>query len=441
MSQGFSITGGTEILQVADAVAKEKGLPKEIIISALEESILAVAKRKYGSEHNIKAKVDQRNGEITILKERNVVKTIEDYESEIDLDDAKKINPQAKIGETVVEQLPPVEFGRVNSATFKSVLTTKIMEAERDREFEEFKDRVGEIITGAVKRIDYGNIYIDFGKSETVLLKEETIQRENFRNNDRIRAYIYDVRKEAKGPQIFLSRRHPNFLAELFRQEVPEIYDGIVQIKGVVRDAGSRAKIAVASTDQSTDPVGACIGPRGSRVSSIYNELQGEKIDIVEWSPDIAKFAVNALSSKSKDNMVQVTKIVIDEEKNLIEAVVPDDQKSLAIGRRGQNVKLASELVGWEIDVLGESEYSERSTDEFNKASQLFTEQLNVEPVIGQLLASEGFKTVEEVAFVEIKELMSIEGFDKDLAEELQKRAKAKIVLDQKEEAEETEKA
>jgi N utilization substance protein A len=230
-------------------------------------------------------------------------------------------------------------------------------------------------------------------------------------------------------------------LAELFRQEVPEIYDGIVQIKGVVRDAGSRAKIAVASTDQSTDPVGACIGPRGSRVSSIYNELQGEKIDIVEWSPDIAKFAVNALSSKSKDNMVQVTKIVIDEEKNLIEAVVPDDQKSLAIGRRGQNVKLASELVGWEIDVLGESEYSERSTDEFNKASQLFTEQLNVEPVIGQLLASEGFKTVEEVAFVEIKELMSIEGFDKDLAEELQKRAKAKIVLDQKEEAEETEKA
>jgi N utilization substance protein A len=441
MSQGFSITGGTEILQVADAVAKEKGLPKEIIISALEESILAVAKRKYGSEHNIKAKVDQRNGEITILKERSVVKTIEDYESEIDLDDAKKINPQAKIGETVVEQLPPVEFGRVNSATFKSVLTTKIMEAERDREFEEFKDRVGEIITGAVKRIDYGNIYIDFGKSETVLLKEETIQRENFRNNDRIRAYIYDVRKEAKGPQIFLSRRHPNFLAELFRQEVPEIYDGIVQIKGVVRDAGSRAKIAVASTDQSTDPVGACIGPRGSRVSSIYNELQGEKIDIVEWSPDIAKFAVNALSSKSKDNMVQVTKIVIDEEKNLIEAVVPDDQKSLAIGRRGQNVKLASELVGWEIDVLGESEYSERSTDEFNKASQLFTEQLNVEPVIGQLLASEGFKTVEEVAFVEIKELMSIEGFDKDLAEELQKRAKAKIVLDQKEEAEETEKA
>jgi N utilization substance protein A len=433
MAIGFSITGGTEILQVADAVAKEKNLSKDIILSALEESILAVAKRKYGSERNIKVKVDQKNGEIKIVKEMNVVERVEDYENEIEIDDAKKIDPNVKIGEKVVEQLPPVEFGRVNSATFKGVLTSKIIDAERYKEFEEFKDRVGEIITGSVKRIDYGNIYIDFGRSETVLQKEETIQRETFRSGDRIRAYIYDVRREAKGPQIFLSRRHPNFLAELFRQEVPEIYDGVIQIKGVVREAGSRAKIAVSSSDPSLDPVGACIGPRGSRVSAIYNELQGEKIDIIEWSGDVAKFAVSALSSKSKDNFVQVTKIVIDEVRGVIEAIVPDDQKSLAIGRRGQNVKLASELVGWEIDVMGEGEYSERSTDEFNKATELFVSVLNLDMVIGQLLASEGFKTIEEVAFVDEKELLNIEGFDKELAEELQKRAKAKIVSEQKE--------
>lgn len=433
MAIGFSITGGTEILQVADAVAKEKNLSKDIILSALEESILAVAKRKYGSERNIKVKVDQKTGEIKIVKEMNVVERVEDYENEIEIDDAKKIDPNVKIGEKVVEQLPPVEFGRVNSATFKGVLTSKIIDAERSKEFEEFKDRVGEIITGSVKRIDYGNIYIDFGRSETVLQKEETIQRETFRSGDRIRAYIYDVRREAKGPQIFLSRRHPNFLAELFRQEVPEIYDGVIQIKGVVREAGSRAKIAVSSSDPSLDPVGACIGPRGSRVSAIYNELQGEKIDIIEWSGDVAKFAVSALSSKSKDNFVQVTKIVIDEVRGVIEAIVPDDQKSLAIGRRGQNVKLASELVGWEIDVMGEGEYSERSTDEFNKATELFVSVLNLDMVIGQLLASEGFKTIEEVAFVDEKELLNIEGFDKELAEELQKRAKAKIVSEQKE--------
>lgn len=433
MAIGFSITGGTEILQVADAVAKEKNLSKDIILSALEESILAVAKRKYGSERNIQVKVDQKTGEIKIVKEMKVVDKLEDYENEIELDDAKKIDPSVKVGEKVVEQLPPVEFGRVNSATFKGVLTSKIIDAERHKEFEEFKDRVGEIITGSVKRIDYGNIYIDFGRSETVLQKEETIQRETFRSGDRIRAYIYDVRREVKGPQIFLSRRHPNFLAELFRQEVPEIYDGVVQIKGVVREAGSRAKIAVSSSDSSLDPVGACIGPRGSRVSAIYNELQGEKIDIIEWSADVAKFAVSALSSKSKDNFVQVAKIVIDEARGVIEAIVPDDQKSLAIGRRGQNVKLASELVGWEIDVLGESEYSERSTDEFNKATELFVSALNLDMVIGQLLASEGFKTIEEVAFVDEKELLGIEGFDKELAQELQKRAKAKIVSEQKE--------
>lgn len=425
MATNFAITGNTEILQVAEAVAREKGIKHDAVISALQEAIQTVGKKKYGHEQNIRAEINQKTGEITLFRDR-LVKPKEEVVNpgaEISLEDAKHKNPDVEMGGTISEPLPPIDFGRVTSQTVKQVVIQKVREAEREKQFEDFKDRVGEIVTGVVKRIEYGNMIIDFGKTETILQRDHMIPREAFRVGDRIRAYIVDVRRETKGPQIFLSRTHPGFLAQLFAQEVPEIYNGVVTIKGVARDPGSRAKCAVTSSDSSIDPVGACIGPRGTRVTAVYNELQGEKIDIIQWSPDLATYTVNALTSKSKDAVVEVAKIVIDEDRHLIEAVVPDEQLSLAIGRRGQNVRLASELVGWNIDVISESAESAKRIEEFNNLSQMFTTALNVEEVIGQLLASEGFKTIEEVAYVPAEDLLAIQGFDEDLVKELRKRA------------------
>ncbi len=426
MVTNFAITGNTEILQVADAVAREKGIPHESVVAALKEAMETVGRKKYGHEQKIRAEINEKTGEILLFRDRTIVETVSDenLNLEISLKDAQKLYKEdAEIGGVVSDPLPPIDFGRVTSQTVKQVVIQKVREAERERQYIDFKDRIGEIITGVVKRAEYGNLIIDFGKSETMLTRDQMIPREAFRVGDRIRAYIVDVRRENKGPQIFLSRTHAHFLAQLFAQEVPEIYDGLVTIKGVARDPGSRAKIAVTSSDSSIDPVGACIGPRGSRVTAVYNELQGEKIDIIQWSPDLATYTVNALTSKSKDAVVEVAKIIIDEDRNLIEAIVPDEQLSLAIGRRGQNVRLASQMVGWNIDVISESDNSTRTIEEFNRLSALFSQMLNVEDVIGQLLASEGFKTIEEVAYVPLEDLLSIEGFDEELVNELRSRA------------------
>ena len=328
------------------------------------------------------------------------------------------IIPAAQVGDTIADKLPPLEYGRIAAQSAKQVIVQKVREAERDRQYDEYKDRIGDIVNGIVKRVEYGNVVVDLGRGEAIVRRDEMLPREVFRNGDRIRAYIYDVRREQRGPQIFLSRTHPQFMSKLFAQEVPEIYDGIVEVKAVARDPGSRAKIAVVSRDSSVDPVGACVGMRGSRVQAVVNELQGEKIDIIPWSQDIATFVVNALAP------AEVAKVVLDEERERIEVVVPDQQLSLAIGRRGQNVRLASQLTGWDIDILTEQEESERRQAEFENRTRMFIDSLNVDEVIGQLLASEGFGSVEELAMVDAKEIAGIEGFDDDTASELQSRAR-----------------
>ncbi|HAD25128.1 MAG TPA: transcription termination/antitermination protein NusA [Alphaproteobacteria bacterium] len=407
-----------ELLQIADAVAREKAIDQDIVLGAMEEAIQKAAKSRYGAENEIRVEIDRKNGEIKISRLLEVVETVETPAREITLEDAKQRNPAAEIGNFIGEELPPLEFGRIAAQSAKQVIVQKVRDAERDRQYEEYKDRVGEIINGVVKRVEYGNVVVDLGRGEAICRRDELLPRENFRNGDRIRAYIYDVRREPKGPQIFLSRSHPQFMALLFGQEVPEIYDGIIEIKAVARDPGSRAKIAVISSDPSIDPVGACVGMRGSRVQAVVNELQGEKIDIIQWNPDAATFIVNALAP------AEVMKVVMDEDIQRIEVVVPDDQLSLAIGRRGQNVRLASQLTGWEIDILTESEESDRRQKEFLERSALFMKGLNVDEVVAQLLASEGFSTIEEVAYVELDEIVEIEGFDLDTAEELQNRAR-----------------
>lgn len=424
MAYAFSITGGMEIIQVAEAVAREKNLKRDIVLGALEDAVVSVARKKYGHELNIFATISEKDGVIKIFRELEVVENPEDNNTQISEKYAKQLKADAQLGDKITQELPPIDFGRVAGQTFKQVLMQRIRDAERDREFEEFKDRVGEIATGVIERIEQnGDLLINFGKTETILPKDQLIPRENYRKGDRIRAYITDVRRERKGPQIFLSRISNEFLGALFAQEVPEIYDGMVKIKAVARDPGSRAKIAVFSDESSIDPVGSCIGPKGSRVTAVYNELQGEKIDIIEWSNDLATLAVNAIGSKTRDSVVEVLKIVIDEDNHKVIAVVPDESLSLAIGRRGQNVRLASELIGWNIDITSESEDATKSVEDFNKYSKLFSESLDVEEVIGQLLASEGFTTLEEVAFVDKDTLLGIEGFEEELVNELQKRA------------------
>lgn len=418
MAMALSTTGNTEILQIADAVAREKGIGREQVIEALENAIQVAGRRKYGHEHNIKADIDRKSGEIRLYKVTDVVETIENEITQITLADAKKRDKALEVGDSIKEALPPIDFGRIAAQTAKQVIVQKVRDAERDKQFDEYKDRAGEIVSGTVKRVEYGNITVDFGRTEGYLRRDELIPREAFRQGDRIRAYIYDVRREKTGPQIFLSRTRPEFMAKLFAQEVPEIYDGIIEIKAVARDPGSRAKIAVYSRDSNVNPVLSCVGVRGARVQAVVGELQGEKVDIIEWSSDPATFVVNALSS------AEVSKVVLDENKERIEVVVPDDQLSLAIGRRGQNVRLASQLVGWDIDILTEETESARRQEEFNTLSSLFANALNVEEVIAHLLVTEGFTTVEEVAYVPLDDLVNIEGFDENLATELRARAR-----------------
>ena len=406
-----------ELLLVADAVAREKSIDREEVIEAMEQAIQKAGRAKYGSEKDIRAVIDRRTGDVRLSRWTEAVEAVENEETQIPLHIAKKFKPDIELGQHLIDPLPPIDFGRIAAQTAKQVIVQRVREYERKKQFDEFKDRVGEIINGTVKRTEYGNLMVELGRAEALLRRDELIPREAFRNGDRVRAYIYDVREEPRGPQIFLSRTHPAFLAKLFAQEVPEIYDGIIEIKAVSRDPGSRAKMAVISRDSSIDPVGACVGMRGSRVQAVVQELQGEKIDIIPWSSQEATFVVNALAP------AEVTKVVMDEEAGRVEVVVPDEQLSLAIGRRGQNVRLASQLTRWDIDILTEAEESERRQEEFRRRTGLFVEALDVDDVIAGLLVTEGFNTVEELADVPPEELAEIEGFDEGVAAELIRRA------------------
>ncbi|MDZ3836256.1 MAG: transcription termination factor NusA [Rhodospirillales bacterium] len=410
-----------ELLQVADTVARDKSIDRDEVLEAMEQAIQKAARSKYGHEHDIRVFIDRVSGEISLARYLEVVETVEIEATQLTLEQAQRRKPDAELGEFLADPLPPIDFGRIAAQTAKQVIVHKVREAERRRQYEEFKDRVGEIVNGLVKRVEFGNVVVDLSRAEAMLRREEAIPREHFNVGDRVRAYVMDVREEPRGPQVFLSRTHPKFMAKLFAQEVPEIYDGIIEIKAVARDPGSRAKIAVLSHDSGMDPVGPCIGMRGSRVQAVVGELQGEKIDIIQWSPDPATFIVNALAP------AEVAKVVLDEEANRIEVVVPDDQLSLAIGRRGQNVRLASQLTGWDIDILTEDEESQRRNEEFRTRSQAFIESLNVDDVIAHLLVAEGFSSVEEIAFVPIEELAEIEGFEAELADELKTRAQTFI--------------
>jgi N utilization substance protein A len=406
-----------EIVQIAETVARDKNIPKDRVYQAIERAYEAAGVGKYGKEHKIKAHIDKKTGEVKLFRELKVVDEVEDPITQISLRDAKLIDPEIDIDQCISEPLPPIDLMRLAAQKAKSALLKEITDAEREREYEDFKDRKGEVVFGTIKRLEYGNAIIDLSRAEALLKKDYIIKNETLRPGDRIRAYVEDIRRENKGPQIILSRTHNEFLAKLFAQEVPEIYDNIIKIKGVAREPGSRAKVAVYSEDISIDPVASCVGVRGARVQAVINELHGEKIDIIPWSSDPATFVVNALSP------AEVSKVVIDEDKKRIEIVVPDDQLSLAIGRRGQNVRLASQLTGWNIDILTENEESKRRVEEFNTVSELFIKALDIEEVMAQLLAAEGFSSIEEIAYVSINDLASIEGFDEALAQELQTRA------------------
>jgi len=407
-----------ELLQIADAVAREKVIDRQIVLAAMEDAIAKAARARYGAETEVRAEINPKTGEIKLSRLLLVTDDVQNTSTDISVEEARLKNPAAQPGDYISEPLPPFDFGRIAAQSAKQVIVQKVREAERERMYNEYKDRIGDIVNGVVKRVEYGNVIVDLGRGEAIVRRDELLPREVFRPGDRIRAYVYDVRSEPRGPQIFLSRTHPQFMAKLFAQEVPEIYDGIIEVKAVARDPGSRAKIGVISRDSSIDPVGACVGMRGSRVQAVVNELQGEKIDIIPWSPDEATFIVNALQP------AEVVKVVLDEDSGKIEVVVPDDQLSLAIGRRGQNVRLASQLTGWDIDILTEAEESERRQKEFNERTQTFMDALDVDEVVGQLLAAEGFASVEELAFVDPSEISSIQGFDEDTAGEIQSRAR-----------------
>lgn len=419
----MSITSANrlELLQIADAVAREKMIDPDLVLQAMEESYAKAAKSKYGPELDIRAKIDRKSGELEMTRVREVVAEVENHFTEMTVHEAGAHLDNPEVGDWVIDELPPMDFGRIAAQSAKQVILQKVREAERERQYDEFKDREGTIINGLVKRVEYGNVIVDVGRGEAVLRRDQLINRELFRNGDRVRAFIKEVRSEMRGPQIFLSRTAPEFMAELFKMEVPEIYDGIIEIKAVARDPGSRAKIGVISFDNSIDPVGACVGMRGSRVQAVVNELQGEKIDIIPWNDDAPTFLVNALQP------AEVAKVVLDDEAERIEVVVPDDQLSLAIGRRGQNVRLASQLTGLDIDIMTEAEESERRQKEFEIRSKLFMDTMNVDEVVAQLLVSEGFASLEEVAYVEVDELLTIEGFDQDTADELQARARESL--------------
>ncbi len=430
MTETSAVYSRPELLQVAETVARDKGIERDEVLEAMEQAIQKAGRSKYGHEHDIRAHIDRSSGSISLARYLEVMADDAEIENEVTqlpVSRARRKKADAEPGEFIVDELPPIDFGRIAAQTAKQVIVQKVREAERTRQFAEYKDRVGEVVNGLVKRIEYGNVIVDLGRAEGMLRRDECIPREHFNNGDRVRAYIFDVREETRGPQIFLSRTHPEFMAKLFAQEVPEIYDGIIEIKAVARDPGSRAKMAVLSHDSSLDPVGPCIGMRGSRVQAVVGELQGEKIDIIQWTEDPAMFIVNALAP------AEVSKVVLDEDRNKIEVVVPDDQLSLAIGRRGQNVRLGSQLSGWDIDILTEAEESERRTQEFQVRSQMFVDALDVDEVIAHLLVTEGFSQVEEVAYVPVEDLTEIEGFDEDVASELRERARSYLAtLDEK---------
>jgi N utilization substance protein A len=408
-----------ELLQTAEAVAREKMIDPALVIQAMEESLARAAKSRYGAEMDIRVKIDRKTGRASFSRVRTVVEddAVENYQAQLTVAQAKPYLDDPKVGDVIVDEVPPVDLGRIAAQSAKQVILQKVREAERERQYEEFKDRKGTIINGVVKREEYGNVIVDIGRGEGILRRNEKIGREAYRIGDRIRCFIKDVRLETRGPQVFLSRTDPQFMAELFKMEVPEIYDNIIEIKAVARDPGSRAKIAVISYDNSIDPVGACVGMRGSRVQAVVNELQGEKIDIIPWNQDVATFLVNALQP------AEVSKVVFDDDATKIEVVVPDEQLSLAIGRRGQNVRLASQLTGLDIDIMTESEESQRRQAEFAERTKLFMETLDIDEMMAQLLVAEGFTNLEEVAYVEMDELLSIDGFDEDTASELQTRA------------------
>ena len=409
-----------ELLQTAEAVAREKMIDPILVIEAMEESLARAAKSRYGAEMDIRVAIDRKTGRAAFTRVRTVVEDaeLENYQAEMTVDQAQQYLENPAVGDQFIEEIPPVDMGRIAAQSAKQVILQKVREAERDRQYEEFKDRAGTIINGQVKREEYGNVIVDVGRGEAILRRNEKIGRESYRPNDRIRCYIKEVRRETRGPQIFLSRTDPQFMAELFKMEVPEIYEGVIEIKSVARDPGSRAKIAVITNDNSIDPVGACVGMRGSRVQAVVNELQGEKIDIIPWNEDQPTFLVNALQP------AEVSKVVLDEEAERIEVVVPEEQLSLAIGRRGQNVRLASQLTGLDIDIMTEAEESARRQKEFEERTQLFIETLDLDEFFAQLLVSEGFTNLEEVAYVELEELLVIDGVDEGTAEELQTRAR-----------------
>lgn len=409
-----------ELLQTAEAVAREKMIDPNLVVEAMEESLARAAKSRYGSEMDIRVHIDRKTGKATFTRVRTVVadEELENYQAELTVEQAKQYMADPEVGSEITDEVPPVELGRIAAQSAKQVILQKVREAERDRQFDEFKDRAGTIINGVVKREEYGNVIVDIGRGEGILRRNEKIGRETYRPNDRVRCFIKDVRREARGPQVFLSRTAPEFMSELFKMEVPEIYDGIIEIKAVARDPGSRAKIAVISNDGSIDPVGACVGMRGSRVQAVVNELQGEKIDIIPWNEDAPTFLVNALQP------AEVSKVVLDDDAGKIEVVVPDEQLSLAIGRRGQNVRLASQLTNLDIDILTEAEESERRQKEFAIRTKLFMDNLDLDEFFAQLLVSEGFTNLEEVAYVEIDELLVIDGIDEATASELQARAR-----------------
>lgn len=412
--------GSVEIIQIADAVAREKNIDRQSVIDAMAQAVQIAGRKKYGVERDIRAEINPKSGEIQLYRVITVVEEVEeDAEArQMLLNDAKQLDDTYEVGTEIKEPLPPIDFGRIAAQTAKQVIVQKVRDAEREKQYEEFKDRVGEIISGTVKRVDYGNVTVDVGGAEAFIRKYDMIPREHYRMGDRIRAYVAEVDKERQGSQIVLSRTHPDFMKKLFAMEVPEIYDGMVDIMSVARDPGSRAKIAVRANEFGVNPVLSCVGVRGARVQAVVSELQGEKVDIVEYSEDPATYVVNAISS------AEVSKVVLDEDDNRIEVVVPDDQLSMAIGRRGQNVRLASMLTGWSIDILTEADESERRSQEFKKLSDVFLEALNVEEVIAHLLVTEGFTSIEEVGFVPVEEIAQIEGFDEDVATELRNRAR-----------------
>ncbi len=408
-----------EIIQIARAVADEKGIDRSIVIEAMQEAIEKAAKSRYGQEHDIRAIIDDQSGEQSLWRVQTVVPDdeVEDAVQQVPLSEALKLDAEIEPGDEIKEELPPFDFGRVAAQSAKQVIMQKVRDAERERQFNEYKDREGEILNGIVKRVEYGHVIVDLGRAEGIIRRNDGIQRENFQNGDRVRAYLYKVSREIKGPQIFLSRAHPDFMKALFTQEVPEVYEGVIQIKACARDAGSRAKIGVVSNDSSIDPVGACVGMRGARVQAVVSELAGEKIDIIPWSYDDATFIVNALQP------AEVSKVVLDEDEQRVEVVVADDQFPLAIGRRGQNVRLASQLTSWQIDLVTETQDSERYQQEFAERTALFMRALDADETLAQLLASEGFESVEEIAYVAAEDFMQIEGFDEDVAAEIQARA------------------